>query len=95
MGAISRRGQTPLDDHAAVVDALQRLCARRLASGVQSMTTIHSLYRPHSRQKPLSDDLAPARGVVNGLLYSLVFWVIVGVIVAFCIGGWMDIGAVK
>lgn len=56
------------------------------------MHTIRSTYRPHSRQKPLDDDLAPARGLINGLLLSLVFWVVVGVFIAFCVGGYLDWG---
>jgi hypothetical protein len=60
------------------------------------MATIHSTYRPHSRQKPLDDelpdDLRPARGILNGLLLSLVFWVIILVLAALCFGAWADMG---
>jgi hypothetical protein len=57
------------------------------------MPTIHNLYPPHSRQKRLDDDdLAPARGLFNGLLLSLVFWVIILVLAALCFGAWADMG---
>lgn len=53
------------------------------------MPTIRSIYRPHSRQKPLAQ--LPV-GIINGLFGSLVFWIVVGVIVAMFVGGWMDVG---
>jgi hypothetical protein len=60
------------------------------------MPTIHSLYPPHSRQKPLDDelrdDLRPARGILNGLGLSLVFWVVILVLAALCFGAWADMG---
>jgi hypothetical protein len=56
------------------------------------MATIHSIYRPHSRRKPLNDDLRPARGILNGLLLSLVFWIVIGVLAALCFGAWADMG---
>ena len=56
------------------------------------MTEIRSIYRPHSRQKPLNDNLHPARGIINGLGLSLVFWVILAVLTALCFGAWADIG---
>jgi len=38
------------------------------------------------------DDLAPARGIINGFGLSLVFWIVVGVVIAFCVGGYLDFG---
>ena len=48
------------------------------------MPTIRSVYRP-------KDDHLP-RGIINGLFCSLVLWIVVGVIVAMFVGGWMDVG---
>jgi hypothetical protein len=55
------------------------------------MATIYSIYRPHSRQKPLDDDLALAKGVYNGLIGSFILWSAIAIAILF-FGGWCDWG---
>lgn len=47
---------------------------------------IRSVYRPR-------DDLRAARGLLKGLWYSLVFWIIAIVMAAVVLGGYFDWGA--
>ena len=55
------------------------------------MPTIRSVYKP--REYRPDDPLNGARGLVNGVLSSAVVWIVVGVIVAMFMGGWMDVGS--
>ncbi len=55
------------------------------------MPTIHSTYRPHSRQKPLDDPLAAARGLFNGLIASFILWSAIGIAI-LVFGGWCGWG---